>query len=59
MEKSAKLWALHKNDFLCDTRFCQIFSKIGMDNVKGITNYVPNLQVYRAGLNNTVFSGVA
>ena len=44
LEKSVKLWVLHKNDFLCNTRFlsnfsrapCRdIFSKIGMDNVRG------------------------
>ena len=55
LEKSVKLWVLHKNDFLCNTRFlsnfsrapCRdIFSKIGMGNVRGITKNVPNLQVY-------------
>ena len=48
-------FTVHKNDFLCNTRFlsnfprthCRdIFSKIGMGNVRGITKNVPNLQVY-------------
>ena len=54
LKKSVKLWVLHKNYFLCNSRFLSIFSrapsrdifsKIGMGNVRGIKN-VPNLQVY-------------
>ena len=46
---------LHKKSFLCNTQSLtdfsraprrDIFSKIGMGNVRGITKNVPNLQVY-------------
>ena len=49
MEKSVKLWVLHKNDFLSNFSRAprrDIFSEIGVDNVRDITKYVPNLQVY-------------
>ena len=47
--------ALHKKSFLCNTQFLSIFSrapcrdifsKIGIGNVRGVTKNVPNFQVY-------------
>ena len=55
LEKFDKNRVLHKKSFLCKTQSLtdfftvlrrDIFSKIGMGNVKGITKIVPNLQVY-------------
>ena len=55
LEKFDKNRVLHKKSFLCNTQSLtdfsraprrDIFSKIGMGNVRGITKNVPNLQVY-------------
>ena len=55
LEKFDKNRVLHKKSFLCYTQSLtdfsraprrDIFSKIGMGNVRGITKNVPNLQVY-------------
>ena len=55
LKKFVKNWVLHKKSFLCNTQSLtdfsraprrDIFSKIGMGNVRGITKNDPNLQVY-------------